>query len=125
MSLGFLTAMIEVPDVTDVLVFPFSVVTELCDGFSLRSDWEFVEPQSSSFSKKRSFVWTVSQEDIRYESSPVKAHLPSRRRMMPLTSQQSSYSSMEERRWQTEMEDQVCNARDRAAVARMEQYLGK
>ena len=28
MSLGFLTAMLEVPDVTDVLVSPFSVVTE-------------------------------------------------------------------------------------------------
>ena len=45
-----------VPVVTDVLVSPSSVVTEFCDGVSLGSDWEFVEPQSSSSSKKRSFV---------------------------------------------------------------------
>ena len=31
-----------VPDVTDVLVSPSSVVTECCDGFSFCSDWEFV-----------------------------------------------------------------------------------
>ena len=39
-----------VPVVTDVLVSPSSVVTEFCDGVSLDSDREFVEPQSSSFS---------------------------------------------------------------------------
>ena len=33
-----------VPDVTDVLVSPSSVVTELCDGFSCCSEWDFVEP---------------------------------------------------------------------------------
>ena len=38
-----------VPDVTDVPVSPSSGVTELCDVFSFCSDWEFVEPQSSSF----------------------------------------------------------------------------
>ena len=37
--------------VTDVLVSPSSVVTELCDVSSCCSDWEFVEPQSFSFSK--------------------------------------------------------------------------
>ena len=35
--------------VTHVPVSPSSVVTEFCDGFSFRSDWEFVEPQSFSF----------------------------------------------------------------------------
>ena len=49
----------KVPDVNDVLVSPSSVVTELCDVSSCCSDWEFVEPQSFSFSKKR--VW------MRYE----------------------------------------------------------
>ena len=42
-----------VPDVTDVPVSPSSVVTELCDVSSCCSDWEFVEPQSFSFSQKR------------------------------------------------------------------------
>ena len=42
-----------VPDVTDVLVSPSSVVTEFCEFFSCCSDWEDVEPQSFSFSKKR------------------------------------------------------------------------
>ena len=43
-----------VPDVTDVPVSPSSVVTEFC---------EFVEPQSFSFSKKRSLYFTVTLED--------------------------------------------------------------
>ena len=47
-------------DVTDVLVSPSSVVTEFCDGFSSCSDWEFVEPQSFSFSTKRAHSWTVT-----------------------------------------------------------------
>ena len=37
-------------DVTDVPVSPSSVVNEFCDGFSCCSDWDFVEPQSFSFS---------------------------------------------------------------------------
>ena len=51
---------LAVIDVTVVLVFPSSVVTEVCDGFSLGSDWEFVEPQSFSFSKKCARVWTAT-----------------------------------------------------------------
>ena len=39
-------------DVTDVLVSPSSVVTEFCDSFSFCSDWDLVEPQPFSFSKK-------------------------------------------------------------------------
>ena len=35
--------------VIDVLVSPSSVVTEFCDGVSLESDWELVEPQSLFF----------------------------------------------------------------------------
>ena len=41
-----------VPVVTEVPVSASSVVTEVCDGFSSGSDWEFLEPQSFSFSKK-------------------------------------------------------------------------
>ena len=33
--------------------------------------------------------------------------------------------SIEERQWQTEMEDEVWNASDRTVIARMEQYLEK
>ena len=63
-----------VPDVTDVLVSPFSsVVTEFCDGFSCCSDWEVVEPQASSFSKNRAHYCVVTQEEMRFESSQVKA----------------------------------------------------
>ena len=47
-----------VPDVTDVLVSPSSVVTELCDVSPCDSDWEFVEPQPFSFSKKRAHCGT-------------------------------------------------------------------
>ena len=54
-------------DVTDVLVSPSSVVTEFCDGFSCCPDCELVEPQSFSFSKKRSLYCTVTQEEMRYK----------------------------------------------------------
>ena len=43
----------DVSDVIDVLVSPSSVVTELCDVSPSCSDWELVEPQSFSFSKKK------------------------------------------------------------------------
>ena len=52
--------------VTDVLVSPSSVVTEVCDGFSSGSDWELVELQSLSFSKKRSSVCAKNQGDLRH-----------------------------------------------------------
>ena len=56
--------MLVVLVVADVPVSPSSVVTEVCDGFLLGSDWEFVEPQSFSFSKKRSRVsWKRSRRD--------------------------------------------------------------
>ena len=42
-------------DVTDVLVSPSSVVTELCDVSSCCSDWEFVEPQSFFLQKASGF----------------------------------------------------------------------
>ena len=41
--------------------------------FSCCPDWEFVEPQSFSFSKKRAHCCTATQEEMRYESTQVKA----------------------------------------------------
>ena len=63
--------------VTDVPVSPSSVVTEVCDGFSLGSDGELLEQYSFSFSKRRAHLWTVVQEQMRYESSSAKAPPPS------------------------------------------------
>ena len=57
----------------EVLVSPSSVVTELCYASPCCSDWEFVEPQSLSLSKKRAHCGTDTQEEMRYEGSPVKA----------------------------------------------------
>ena len=56
---------------------------------------------------------------MRHESSPVKAPPLSRRRMMPPTPRQCSYSAVA-----IEV-DQVWNAPDRTVIARMEQYLEK
>ena len=110
-------------DVTDVLVSPSSVVTEFCDGFSSCSDWEFVEPQSFSFSTKRAHSWTVTQEETRSGGSQVVAPPLSRRRMMPPTPLQNSFSSFEEEEGHFEVEDQIWSARDRTVVARTKQYL--
>ena len=41
-----------VPDVIDVNISPSSEVTEFRNVFLFCSDWEFVEPQSFSFSHK-------------------------------------------------------------------------
>ena len=110
-------------DVPDVPVSPSSVVTEFCDVFSFCSDWEFVEPQSFSRSKKRAHSGTVTQEEMRFEDSQVKAPPLSLRRMMPPTPLQNSYSSLEEEQEHFEVEDQIWSARDRTVIARTKQYL--
>ena len=109
--------------VTDVPVSPSSVVTESCDGFSFYSDGELVERQSFSFSKKRAHSWTVTQEEMRFEGSQVKAPPISRRRMMPPTPLQNSYSSFEEEQVHFEVEDQIWSACDRTVIARTKQHL--
>ena len=68
-----------------MLVSPSSAVAEMCEGVSSDSDWEYVEPQSFSFSRKRSIVRVENQEDMSYEGTPVKAPPTSGRRMMPPT----------------------------------------
>ena len=54
----------------------------MCEGVSLDSDWEPVEPQSFSFSKERSVVWVENREHMSYEGAPVTAPPTSRRMMM-------------------------------------------
>ena len=66
------------PVVTDVPVSPSLVMTESCDDVSVESDWEFVEPQSFSFSKKRSIVCAENEGEMSYEGTPVKAPPPLR-----------------------------------------------
>ena len=96
-----------VPDVTDVLVSPSSVATEFCLCVFCCTEWEFVEPQSFSFSKKRAHSYTVTQEEMRFEGPQVKAPPPSRRRMMPPTPLQNSYSSFEEEQGHFEEKNQM------------------
>ena len=112
-----------VPDVTDVLVFPSFVITELCEVFHCRSDVEFVEPQSFSFSKKRAHCCTDKQDEMRYEGSPVKAHPRKRRRMTPPTPMQNSFSSFVRDHGRYEEEGRGWNAREGTIIARTRQYL--
>ena len=113
--------------VSDVLVSPSSVVTGCYEDVSLDSDWEFVEPQSFSFSKKRSIMREENRGEMSYEGMPVKALPNTRRRMLPPMPQQSSHSSTDERQWQAEMEVQgsIWSARERTEIAMMENYLDK
>ena len=99
---------VPVLDVTDVPASPSFVVTEFCDSLSYCTEWEFVEAQSCSFSKKRA--------QMRFEGPHVKAP-PLSRRMMPPTPLQNSYSSFEEEQGHFEVEDQMWSARDRTVSA--------
>ena len=96
----------SVPVVPVVVVVPSSVVTEVCGGFSLDSDWEFLEPQSLSFSKKRSSVWEENQGEMGYEGSPVKLPPNTSRWVMPPTPLQISFSSVDESQWQADLEEE-------------------
>ena len=60
------------------------------------SEWDSVERQSFSFSKKRNFARVEEQEDMNHEGTLVKAPLCPKRRMRTPLSEQSSFSSMEE-----------------------------
>ena len=53
-----------VPDVSDVVVSSSSVVTEMCKDSPCCSDWDVVEPQSSSFSKKRALCCSAGRDEI-------------------------------------------------------------
>ena len=83
------TSVLVVLVVAVVLVFPFL----RCDGFKLAPDRESVEPQFFFFSKKRSSVLEERKEEMGYAGSPVKALPNTRRRILPPTPQQISFSS--------------------------------
>ena len=84
-----------------------------------------MEPQSNFFSQKRALSWTVTQEEMRFEGSQVKAPPLSRRRMMLPTPLQNSYSSFEEEQEHFEVEDQIRSSRDRTVIARTKRYREK
>ena len=76
--------------------------------FSCCSDWEYVEQQSFSFSKNRAYCRTITQEEMRHESTQVKSPPYSRRRMRPPTPLQNWNSSLEEEQGRFEVEDHHC-----------------
>ena len=113
----------DVSDVIDVPVSPSSVVTELSDVSPFCSDRDFVEPHSFSFSKKLAHCGTDTQEEIRYDGSPVIAPPLSRRRMTPPTPVQNSYTSYVRDHGSCEEEGKGWNARERTIIARTKQFL--
>ena len=112
-------------DVTDVLVSTSSVVIELCDAFSCYSGWEDVVPQSFSFSKKRAHCCRSTQEEMRYESSQVKARPLSRSRVMPPTPLQNSNDTFEEEQGRFAVENQMWSAKERTTIAKNETVFGR
>ena len=62
-----------VPVFPDVGEATPSVVTVICGVVPSDSEWDFVEPQSFSFSKKHNFACVEEQEDMNYEGTLVKA----------------------------------------------------
>ena len=50
----------------------FFVVSVMCEGVPSDSEWDWVEPHSFSFSKKRKFACVADQEDMNYEGTLVK-----------------------------------------------------
>ena len=111
-------------DVTDVHVAPSSAVTEFCDGFACCSDWAYAEPQSFSFSKKRAHCCCAdTQEEMRYEGSPVITPPPSRRRMTPPTPVKNLCTSFVRDHGRYEEEGRGWNARETTIIARTKQFL--
>ena len=107
-----------------MLVSLSSVVTELCDVSPCGSDWELVEPQFCSFSKKCAHCGTETQEEVRYEGSQVIAPPLSRRRMTLPTPVQNSYTSFARDRRRYE-EGRGWNARERTIIERTKLFLEK
>ena len=64
-----------VPVVLDVGEAALSVVKVMCGGVSSDSEWDFVEPQSFSFSNKRNFACVEEQEDMNDEGTLLKTLL--------------------------------------------------
>ena len=115
---------------TDVLLLPSSSVVVMSEALLSDSDWENVEPQSFSFSRKRQAVCVENEEGMNFDGMSVKAPPASRRKIMPPTPQQQS--SIEAMQLLMEVEDQESGscemqrtARDRTVIAKMEQYLNE
>ena len=87
------------------------------------SDREIVEPQSFSLSKNCAHCCTDTQEETRYEGSPVKALPLPRRRMTPPTPMQNSYTSFEREQGSYEEARREWNARERTIIPRTKQSL--
>ena len=68
------SGMLVVAGVGDSLFF--FLVSVMCEGVPSDSEWDFVEPHSFSFSKKRKFACVADQEDMNYEGTLVKAPCP-------------------------------------------------
>ena len=73
--------------------------------------------------KSEQIFGTSTQEEMRYESSQVQAPQMSRRKMMPPTPLQNSYTSSEREQVRYEEEGRGWNARERAIIKRTKQYL--
>ena len=100
-----------VPVLTDVLDSSSSLV------FCCRTlIGETLEPQSSSFSRKRQALCVEKQEDMNYDGTPVKAPPASRRKIMPPTPRQSLQPSIEAWRWRTRKRQLRDGVRRRTSV---------
>ena len=104
-----------VPVVPDVGEGTPSVVNVMCGVVPSDFDWNFVEPQSFSFSNKRHFACVDNPSYMNYKGTLVKAPPCPKRRMRTPLPQQSTFSSMEE--------GGPRSAQERTAVAKMEQYV--
>ena len=80
-SEGGSVAVSGVPVASDLGETAPSVVTVMCEGVPSDSEWDFVEVQSFSFSKKRNFACVEDQEDMNHEGTLVEAPPCPKRRM--------------------------------------------
>ena len=85
--------------VVTVVLDSHSSLVVMSEALLLDSDWEVVEPQSCSFSRKHEAFSVETQEDMNHDGTPVKAPSTSRRKMMPPTPQESPQPSIEACRW--------------------------
>ena len=111
-------------DVIDVPVSPSSVVTELCGVSPSGSDWEFVEPQSFSSSKKRAHCGTDTQEEMRYERLTSESTSDNEKKYdSACTDAKIRTPPLEGSREVTKKKEEDGNARGRTIIAGTKQYL--
>ena len=108
-------------DVIDLLVSPSSVSLS-CVMFLPVALIGILWNRSPFLSKKK-HAHCGTQEEMRFEGSPVKALPLSRRRMAPPTPLQNSFSSCVRDHGRYEEEGRGWNARERTIIERTKQYL--